>query len=178
VWSATAPAPTPGQRRCHDPRQRQRGSMHAMMVITGGGGNGASFQYRSTTNARRATPTSPRRLHLRTGQDRTARRQLQRLRLRGREDLERCRPDADCDDRSVLDRHLRHLAEAGVDRTYQFEASPPPQRDGAWQGAIINAPVYNDAAPIVSDGTDSTASRDRPPVTQRSLRPTDSLTIR
>jgi len=134
------------------------GSKHAMMVITGGGGNGASFQYRSTTDGASGNSDSaaviapPYWVRIErvggtfTGYTSTDGKTWS---LVGQTVIEMTDP--------VLIGLCVTSHVAGVDRTYQFEGiASTGNVTGAWQGAIINAPVYNDAAPMYLTVTDST----------------------
>jgi hypothetical protein len=134
------------------------GSMHAMMVITGSGGNGASFQYRAATNGVSgntdiATVVAP----------------PYWVKIERAGGTFSGYVSADGKTWSVVGQTQVAMTDpvligtcvtshvAGVDRTFQFEGiSATGNVTGAWQGAIINAPVFNDAAPMYLTVTDST----------------------
>ena len=87
------------------------GSTHAFMPITGGGGNGASFQYRAATNGASANVDSGTVLAPPYWvQDGACGRQPHGLRLRRRQVLEHARHDHDHDERSRLHRPGRDFA--------------------------------------------------------------------
>jgi len=133
------------------------GSKHAMMVMTGSGGNGASFQYRATTNGTSGNADStsvvapPYWVKIdRQGSTFTG------------------YISADGKTWSLVGQTVIEMADpvligiavtshvAGVDRTFQFEGiTATGAVTGNWQGAAINAARYNDAAPMYLTVTDS-----------------------
>jgi hypothetical protein len=134
------------------------GSMHAMMVMTGSGGNGASFQYRAATdgvsgNTDIATVVAP----------------PYWVKIERAGGTFSGYVSADGKTWSVVGQTQVAMTDpvligicvtshvAGVDRTFEFEGiTATGNVTGAWQGAIINAPVFNDAAPMYLTVTDST----------------------
>ncbi|HSW00837.1 MAG TPA: LamG-like jellyroll fold domain-containing protein [Sedimentisphaerales bacterium] len=133
------------------------GSMHAMMVITGGGGNGASFQYRSATNGASGNNDST-----------AVVAPPYWVRIERAGGTFSGYVSADGKTWSVVGQTVVEMTDpvliglcvtshvAGVDRTFQFESiAATGNVTGAWQGAIINAPVFNDAAPMYLTVTDS-----------------------
>jgi hypothetical protein len=133
------------------------GSAHAMMVITTPGANGASFQYRTTTDGASATADStvavapPYWVKIeRAGSNFTG------------------YHSADGNAWSTVGSTIIEMAdpvligiavtshEDGVDRTFEFDGiTTTGTVAGAWQGAIIDAPQFNDAAAMYLTITDS-----------------------
>jgi len=133
------------------------GSMQAMMVITTPGTNGASFQYRTATNGASATSDSsavvaaPYWVKIeRVGSTFTG------------------YTSADGKTWSTVGTTVIEMPDpvliglcvtshaVGEDRTYQFESiAATGNVTGSWQGAVINAVQYNDAAPMYLTVTDS-----------------------
>jgi len=139
------------------------GSMHAMMVITTPGANGASFQYRSATDGASggtdsaAVVTVPAWVKIdRLGSTFTGYTSSdgKTWSLVGQTVIEMADP--------VLIGIAVTSHVAGVDRTFQFESiTATGNVTGAWQGAVINVARYNDAAPMyltVTDGAGKSAT--------------------
>jgi len=124
------------------------GSSHAMMVITGGGGNGANFQYRETTdgvsgnNDSPVVVTPPYWVKI----DRTA-------------DILTGYMSADGKSWTMVGSITTPMTApvrigicavstaAGENRTFEFDSiTTTGSVTGAWQGVLINSPLYNDPA--------------------------------
>jgi len=134
------------------------GSTHAMMVITGSGGNGASFQYRSAANGASGnnditTVVAPPywvRIERAGGN------------LTGSVSADgKAWSQVGMTSIAMTDPVYIGLAVtshvAGVDRTFEFEGiASTGNVTGAWQGAVIDAARYNDAAAMYLTVTDST----------------------
>ncbi len=139
------------------------GSTFADMVMTantdGAAGNGASFQYRldRRTAQRRQRRCGGGHHAAVLGEDRARRRQLHRLHLRRRQDL-----DAVGTTQTIKMTAPVYIGicvtshQAGEQRTFQFEGiSTTGSVTGSWQGAQINSPQYNDAAGLYAIVEDS-----------------------
>jgi len=134
------------------------GSMHAMMVITGGGGNGASFQYRSATNGASGnsditTVVAP---PYWVKIERAGGNFSGYVSTDGKTWSVVGQTQVAMTDPVLIGICVTsHVA--GVDRTFDFEGiAATGNVTGAWRGAIINAPIFNDAAPMYLTVTDST----------------------
>jgi hypothetical protein len=124
------------------------GSTHAIMAMTGSGGNGASFQYRTAANGTSGNADSSSTIAPpywvkieRTGET-----------FKGSVSADgKTWTQIGTTAIAMTDPVYIGLAvtshEKGVDRTYQFDnISSTGTISGAWQGAVINSPRYNDAA--------------------------------
>ncbi|MEN6425935.1 MAG: hypothetical protein ABFE13_11265 [Phycisphaerales bacterium] len=124
------------------------GSANVMMAMTGSAGNGASFQYRLATNGTCANSESGTALTLPYWA------KLERIgtTIRGAVSADgKAWTQIGTTDVAMTDPVYIGLAVtshvAGEDRTYQFDnITSTGTITGAWQGAVINAPLYNDAA--------------------------------
>jgi hypothetical protein len=134
------------------------GSMHAFMAITGGGGNGASFQYRGATNGASANAdiSTVVRPPYWVRIDRAGATFTGFVSADGKTWSQVGTTAITMTDPVLIGLAVTsHVA--GVDRTFQFESMAATGNvTGAWQGAIINAAQYNDAAPMYLTVTDST----------------------
>ncbi|HON93352.1 MAG TPA: discoidin domain-containing protein [Sedimentisphaerales bacterium] len=133
------------------------GSMHAMMVITGGGGNGASFQYRGTTNGASSNAdigtvvAPPYWVRI----DRSGATFTGFVSSDGKSWSQVGTTVIPMTD-PVLIGICVTSHEAGVERTFQFEGiSATGNVSGVWKGAVINVARYNDPAPMYLTVTDS-----------------------
>ncbi|NLH43377.1 MAG: hypothetical protein GX448_16175 [Planctomycetes bacterium] len=137
------------------------GSTHAMMIMTantdGAAGNGASFQYRSATNGASANADSS-----------TVIKAPYWVRIERAGSTLSGYTSADGKTWSLMGQTVIEMADpvligicatshaAGEERTFQFESiAATGNVSGTWQGAIINAAQYNDAAPMYLTVTDS-----------------------
>ncbi|MEN6575504.1 MAG: discoidin domain-containing protein [Phycisphaerales bacterium] len=124
------------------------GSTHAMMVMTGGGGNGASFQYRATANAASGNTDST-----------TAIAPPYWVKIERAADTFKGSVSIDGKAWTVVGTTIIAVTDpvyvglavtsgaVGVDRTFQFDSiSSTGTITGAWQGAVIDNPRYNDPA--------------------------------
>ncbi|MEN6429143.1 MAG: discoidin domain-containing protein [Phycisphaerales bacterium] len=124
------------------------GSTHAMMVITGSGGNGASFQYRAVADASSA------------GTDiASAVAPPYWVKIERSADLLKGSVSADGKTWTAMGTQVIAMTDpayvglcvtshaVGEDRTYQFDSiATTGTVSGVWQGAVIDNPQYNDAA--------------------------------
>jgi hypothetical protein len=138
------------------------GSTHAMMVITGGGGNGASFQYRPVADAASANADST-----------TVVAPPYWVKIERQGDTFIGSFSADGKTWSQVGQTMITMEApvyigicvtshvAGTDRTFQFDGiSATGGVSGSWQGAVIDSPTYNDRADmylIVEDSAGKTA---------------------
>ncbi|MEN6336319.1 MAG: LamG-like jellyroll fold domain-containing protein [Phycisphaerales bacterium] len=137
------------------------GSMHAMMIMTantdGAAGNGASFQYRATTNGGSANTDSS-----------VAIKAPYWVKIERAGSTLSGSTSADGKTWTLMSQAVIEMTDpvligvcvtshqAGEERTYQFEGiAATGNVTGAWQGAVINAAQYNDAAPMYLTVTDS-----------------------
>ncbi|MEN6333642.1 MAG: LamG-like jellyroll fold domain-containing protein, partial [Phycisphaerales bacterium] len=137
------------------------GSTHAMMVLTantdGAAGNGASFQYRTAANGTSATSDSS-----------TVVAAPYWVKIERSGNTLTGSTSADGKSWSVVGTTIIEMADpvliglcvtshmATEQRTYQFEGiAATGGVTGNWQGAVINAAQYNDAAPMYLTVTDS-----------------------
>ncbi|MGE5297468.1 MAG: LamG-like jellyroll fold domain-containing protein, partial [Solirubrobacterales bacterium] len=135
------------------------GSMHAMMVITGAtsSGNGASFQYRATTNGASANTDStvviapPYWVKIeRSGSTLTGFHSAD-----GKTWSTLGTTIIEMEDPVMIGLCVTSHA-AGEDRTYEFDnITATGTVSGAWQGAVINSAQYNDAASMYLTVEDS-----------------------
>ncbi|MEN6578972.1 MAG: LamG-like jellyroll fold domain-containing protein [Phycisphaerales bacterium] len=124
------------------------GSTQAMMAMTATGGNGASFQYRATANAASASADSS-----------AVVAPPYWVKIERAADTFKGSVSADGKTWTQIGTTVIAMTdpvyiglcvtshEAGVDRTYQFDSIVGTGTiTGAWQGAVIDSPQYNDAA--------------------------------
>ncbi|MEN6578584.1 MAG: carbohydrate binding domain-containing protein [Phycisphaerales bacterium] len=121
------------------------GSTHAIMAMTGGGGNGAAFQYRTETNGDSATIDSASVVTLpywvkiaKVGDTLTGYVSSDGKTWNERGMMGTTMTDPVCIGIAVTSH------EAGVDRTFQFDGiATTGAVTGAWQGAVISSPLHN-----------------------------------
>jgi len=138
------------------------GSTHAMMVMTantdGAAGNGASFQYRAVTDGASSNVDSG-----------TVLKPPYWVRIERQGDILTGSTSADGKTWSQMGQTVLVMTSpvqiglcvtshaAGQDRTFEFDGiAVTGNVTGAWQGAVIDAARYNDAAPMYLVVTDST----------------------
>jgi hypothetical protein len=124
------------------------GSTHAMMVVTGGGGNGANFQYRATANAASGNtdPTSAVTPPYWVKIERSADTFKGSISSDGKTWTQVGTTIITMTDPVYIGLAVTSGA-AGVDRTFQFDSiTGTGTITGAWQGAVIDKPRYNDPA--------------------------------
>jgi len=123
-------------------------STHAMMVITGGGGNGANFQYRATTGGTSGNNDSP-----------VVVTPPYWVKIDRTEDILTGYMSADGKSWTMVGSITTPMTApvrigicavstaAGEDRTFEFDSiTTTGTVTGEWQGVLIDSPLYNDAA--------------------------------
>jgi hypothetical protein len=139
------------------------GSTHASMVMTAGGGNGASFQYRAAANGTSGNADSS-----------SALTPPYWVKIERITDTFKGYVSSDGKAWTQIGTTTITMTdpiyiglcvtshEKGVDRTFEFDnISSTGGVNGAWQGAVIDSPRYNDAANMsltVSDSAGKTAT--------------------